>query len=296
MAAEGQCDGVEVWLVCLVSGCLVNVVQDDLIWSTSHDRVDFTQDTFVLTSYSSGIWCHQVQDSVEEAQSEAAPELQRSPGVRRTGGRLLTSSCSPGMQSPSSHTSLTETETELLMDALPKQVVLPASAGTAKERVCPVCDQSQYSSLALIWHLCFKHPDSRSYPCDICGSALNTTKALSCHRSLVHRDPLVSCHFCQYKATSHVRMHRHVCTHSKGEHCQLCKKSFPSVKALSRHTALHGARTQHVCDTCDSVFSMPHSLAMHTHGKHGEGYLCQKCGARFNSPAQHICHQKKCSL
>ena len=57
MAAEGQCNGLEVWLVSLVSGCLVNVVQDDLIWSTSQEGVDFTQDTFVLTSYSSGVWC-----------------------------------------------------------------------------------------------------------------------------------------------------------------------------------------------------------------------------------------------
>ena len=171
----------------------------------------------------------------------------------------------------------------------------PASAGIAKECVCPVCDASQYSGLALIWHLHSKHADSCSYPCDTCGSAFNTTKDLSCHRSLVHRNPLVSCHFCPYKTTLHARMYRHVCTHSKGKHCQLCKKSFPSAKALSRHTALHGARSQHACETCDSVFSTLHSLAMHTRGKHSEGYLCQKCGARFNSPAQCIHHQKKCS-
>ncbi len=226
-----------------------------------------------------------------------APQVfQESPCVRKTGGRPLMTSCSPGSQSPSSHTSLTENETELLMDAPPKQVVLPVSTGTVKERVCPVCDQLQYSGLALMQHLHSEHSDSQSYPCDICGSAFNTTKDLSCHRSLVLCNPLVSCCFCQYKATSHARMHRHVCTHSKGEYCQLCKKTFPSVKALSRHIPLHGARTQHVCDACDSVFSILHSLAMHTCGKHSEGYLCQRCGARFNSPAQCIHHYKKCSL
>ncbi len=145
-------------------------------------------------------------------------------------------------------------------------------------------------------HLHSEHPDSQSYPCDICGSTFNTTKDLSCHRSLVHHNLLVSCHFCPYKATSHARMHRHVHTHSKGEQCQLCKKTFSSMKALSRHIPLHGARTQHVCDVCDSVFSMLHSLTMHTCGKHSEGYLCQRCGARFNLPAQHICHYEKCSL
>ena len=164
MATGGQCDGLEVWLVSLVSGHSVNVVQDDLVWSTSQDGVDFTQATLVLTSYNSGVWCHQVQDSADEAQTEVTQELQISPGVKKTGGRLLTSCCSPGSQSPSSHTSLTETEPELLMDAPPKQIVLLASAGTVKERVCPVCDQPQYSGLALMWHLCSEHPDSQSYP------------------------------------------------------------------------------------------------------------------------------------
>ncbi len=178
--------------------------------------------------------------------------------MRKTGGRPLTTHCSPGSQSPLSNTSSTETETELLMDTLPKQVVIPVPAGTAKERVCPVCNQLQYSGLALIWHFHSEHPDSRSYPCDICGSAFNTTKDLSCHRSLVHHNLLVSCHFCPYKATSHARMCRHVHTHSKGKHCQLCKKTFPFVKALSRYIPLHGARTQHVCDMCDSVFSICH--------------------------------------
>ena len=30
-AAEGQCDGLEVWLVSLVMGCSIDVVQDDSI-------------------------------------------------------------------------------------------------------------------------------------------------------------------------------------------------------------------------------------------------------------------------
>ncbi len=67
MAAEGQCDGLEVWLISLVMGLSINVVQDNSIWSMGHEGVDFTQAILVLTSYSSGVWCHQAQDSAEEA-------------------------------------------------------------------------------------------------------------------------------------------------------------------------------------------------------------------------------------
>ncbi len=58
MAVEGQCDGLEVWLVSLVMGCSINVVQDNSIWSTGHEGVDFAQAMLVLTSYGSGVWCH----------------------------------------------------------------------------------------------------------------------------------------------------------------------------------------------------------------------------------------------
>ncbi len=55
MAAEGQCDGLEVWLVSLVMGCLINVVQDNLIWSTGREGVNFTQAMLILTSYASSL-------------------------------------------------------------------------------------------------------------------------------------------------------------------------------------------------------------------------------------------------
>ncbi len=102
------------------------------------------------------------------------------------------------------------------MDAPDKCVKLPPDSGTTKECVCPVCDIAIFSGLALICHLQSQHPDSRSYVCDQCGSSFNTTKNLSSHISLIHREPEVKCHFCVYCTMSRAQMHHHVRTHTKG--------------------------------------------------------------------------------
>ncbi len=81
-------------------------------------------------------------------------------------------------------------------------------------------------------------------------------------------------------------MHHHVHTHTKGEHCILCKKAFPSVKVLERHSVLHKQRECFECEVCDTVFTTTSSLALHIHGKHGPSYVCDKCYTRFDTPAQ----------
>ncbi len=81
-------------------------------------------------------------------------------------------------------------------------------------------------------------------------------------------------------------MHHHVHTHTKGELCALCKKAFPSLKALERHSVLYKQRQYFECEAYDAVFITTSSLALHVCSKHGPGYVCDKCQTRFDTPAQ----------
>ena len=130
--------------------------------------------------------------------------------------------------------------------------------------------------------------------CVQCGSTSNTMKDLSSHMSFIHRDPQVRYCFCPYVATSCTRMRCHVHVHTKGEQCSLCKRTFPTAKALARHVALHKQRTMLGCELCDASFSSMSSLAIHVWGKHGTSYICITCQKCFDSPAQRKCHSAKC--
>lgn len=200
-------------------------------------------------------------------------------------GRAMTERLLLGNTTPSSHASSMETDTEHLMEGPEQAVTQPPGAGTAKERISPVCDSVIFSSLVLI-HLRSEHPDSHSYDCVQCGSTFNTTKDLSSYISLMHRDPQVKCQFCMYLTTSQARMRPHIRVHTKGEHCMLCRKTFPSMRALERHSVLHRHRQTFECELCDTTFSTTSSLAIHICGKHGNGYVCENYQKCFDSPAQ----------
>ncbi len=115
------------------------------------------------------------------------------------------------------------------------------------------------------------------------------------HISLIHQDPRVKYHFCNYQTTSRACMRHHVHIHTKGEQYTLCKKAFPSLKVLERHSVLHKQRQCFECEAYDAVFMTTSSLALHVCGKYGPGYVCNNCQTRFDTPAQRKQHHRKCS-
>ena len=289
-----MCDGLELWLVLVITGQALNVVQQDSLWCSAYSGVDFSQyPILLLTTYGQAVWCALVAESAEEESAiSSVPDVVQD--TLKKHGRAMTERLSPGSTTPSSHASSTETDTELLMEGPEQAVICPPGVGTAKERICPVCDSVFFSGLALIQHLRSEHPDSYSYDCVQCGSVFNTKKDLSSHVSLMHRDPQVKCQFCTYLTTSWARMRHYVRVHTKGEHCALCRKTFPSVRALERHSVLHGHRQKFECDLCDATFSTTSSLVIHICGKYGDGYVCENCQRCFDSPAQRKWHSSKC--
>ena len=133
LSSNGLCDGLELWLVSVLTGKALNIVQEDSIWCTVRTGVDLKEySTLMLTGYGQAVWCRTIQESSEDPIPEVDTILSVAP-VKKLPGRCITQRLSPGLTSPSSHASLTETETELLMEALDKCVKLPPDPGTVKE-------------------------------------------------------------------------------------------------------------------------------------------------------------------
>ncbi len=95
--------------------------------------------------------------------------------------------------------------------------------------------------------------------------------------SIVHREPSVHCKFYDYTTMTQFRMCQHVHLHTKGECCNVCSKSYPTLHALLLHKRLHLKCMDFPCSTCDAVFKSKVSLATHVKGKHGDSYCCP-CG------------------
>ncbi len=193
----------------------------------------------------------------------------------------------------SESSSSTETETEQLIEAPEREYKMPVVGGVAKERMCPIHKDVISSGLALIRHIKAYHPDSWSYFCEECESGFNTVANLHSHVSIVHHEPSVHCKFCDYTIMTWSRMHQHVCLHTKGEHCDICGKSYPTLHTLLLHKHLHLKHVDFPCSACDAVFKSKVSLVTHVKGKHRDGYYCP-CSVHFDSPIQHKRHQKKC--
>ncbi len=91
-------------------------------------------------------------------------------------------------------------------------------------------------------------------------------------------------------------MRKHACVHS--DHKLLygvCGKKMSSRDAMREHLQRHEDDKIYPCGDCEKQFSSLLACKIHYRGKHGEGYLCNKCQMRFDTPIQWCHHAKKCS-
>ncbi len=183
----------------------INVVQEDKVWSTSCEGIDFAFLTIALTSYGTGVVCMLEAQSVSD--DNVTPEHVSAAPMK--GGHPTTQQ--ENSPSTSSITgSGTETETEFLMEGPQPQYTVLADCGTSKEHVCPVCENLLVSGFALICHLCENHPDACPYFCEKCEKSYHTVADLHSHNSIVLKPLAVHCKFCNYTSTTHARMRKHV--------------------------------------------------------------------------------------
>ena len=67
----------------------------------------------------------------------------------------------------------TDMDVEALITSGFPKCTLPHSPGTAKARICPVCDKEIYSGLALIAHMYGAHRDVKPFTCEECTVPFN---------------------------------------------------------------------------------------------------------------------------
>ncbi len=72
---DSAADGLEVWLSSLASRIAVNIVQEDHVWGSSHEGIDFSKPTYVLTGFGQAVSCLLEQDSA----TEELPEIPSDP-------------------------------------------------------------------------------------------------------------------------------------------------------------------------------------------------------------------------
>ena len=173
--------------------------------------------------------------------------------------------------------------------------MLKLGLGQAVQRDCLVCKLHLESGMALFRHLCSVHPEDWPYQCSQCLHSFNNLKELSSHKSNIHCVHHVSCKNCAFTATSHAKMHQHVCRHTRGIPCVQCGHCFPMITEHLHHEHLYSEQDTYECPECEAVYYTKASLKMHIIGKHSVGYLYSQYSRLFDSPGQWLRHQWQCS-
>ncbi len=277
----------------LVLNLPLNVILDDIVWTTSKSALDFRNPTILVTNTGAfaclapdsmdghlGDCDTTTTDSVDCDKSKEEVAIPLSLVSRPRGGRLLAAE----KENVSDSGSMTDTNPDT---KFVKSSVIWVKGRTWK--VSPqsysICQVAVKMKKVLAFHLKQCHPESRSYRCLHCEGAYNNTDDLASHFSNAHSVKNIQCKHCAYTATTVARMQVHVHRHTSGVHCKWCSKAYPNLHSLCVHMELHSTRMEHPCVTCIKVFASSHSLHIHCKGQHGEGYACH-CGAIFASPAQ----------
>ncbi len=179
LEGDGQCDGLELWLIFMAMNKPINVVMEDAVWSTASEGVDILYLTIALVSTGDGIFCEQ-DDSEAELEAAALPQ----PCSQPKGGCLLVSVLEYP-QLLDSDNDQTDPKTLMDQDVLAESV-LPTSS-QAVPCSCPVCDIGLPSGMVLYCHLCAVHPEEHPYECDDCQHTFNNLRELSSHQLNTHR-------------------------------------------------------------------------------------------------------------
>ncbi len=290
--ADSTADGLEVWLSSLASGTTVNIVQEDHVWGSSCEGIDFSKLTYVLIGFGQAVSCLLEQDSTTE---EVLETLSDPCAHWPQGGWPISQLCQESTSSSQGHcTSDTDTDIEAQIDSPILDLKLPIPARIAKEHVCPVCSCVIFSGLQLIAHMKLAHRGMKPYCCEQCGSSFNNLHTKSSHVSLVHQAKLVKCKHCDYATVTRAQMHQHVWKHTRGFHCKTCSRSFQNKKQWSEYHLFHPKHQCYDCKSCKNYYFSCASLHIHQIGKHSPGYVCHQCRACFDISNQWKRHQVHC--
>ncbi|XP_063927353.1 zinc finger protein 235-like [Zophobas morio] len=151
------------------------------------------------------------------------------------------------------------------------------------------------------------HLNKKEYECEECLKRFNTHKDLRTHRFIVHTDPSVwphVCEFCSKRFPTKTNFDAHVRRH-KNERpfaCHLCDKKFVVNSSLQKHFLAHSNQRAFVCDICKKEYKHKRVMNVHKKRVHGVGeakvpervkrHLCHVCPKSFfdrNKLVKHMC-------
>ena len=268
-------DGLELWMASLAMNTPINVFMEHEAFSTSVTGLDLSQPSLVLTSFYSGVWCREGEE--EASAVEPPPSLLT---LRRVGGHPCV-----WEQEISSSSSGIDTNPDDLFEVDSEVKLLSMPSGHPCLRMCPVCRDMLGSGLALECHLHLLHLLSCCFSCSHCEATFNNLHQVSSHMANVHRRLKVTCKQCDYTTVSWAKMRQHVWKHTKGLRCSKYKSSFLIISAVVAYEHLYEQWQDFWVFTvfqCVQEFDcFAHSCVKATFG---QGYLCRKCNAHFDTP------------
>lgn len=143
------------------------------------------------------------------------------------------------------------------------------------------------------------HLGTKSFVCEICGSAYSQKSYLLYHKRVIHgqqnRPPREhKCPSCDKTFASEYCLRNHVGLHSQKFLCSHCGKSFATNHSLKMHMRMHTGERPHKCNLCAKSFVRSNALAVHRLTHTGERpYVCDLCEKSFTQRTTMMIHRKK---
>ncbi len=148
LSADGIADSLEAWLVCVATNTLLNIVMEDIVWSSSASGLDFQYYMLVLTSFRTAVpYLLEEQNIQDNILRQLEPEFQitsHDTTQRLQGGHPVAALAESDSRETNSskeprHASDMDTDVDFQFSSKVNDPKLPACSGVAKARVCPVC-------------------------------------------------------------------------------------------------------------------------------------------------------------
>jgi KRAB domain-containing zinc finger protein len=138
-----------------------------------------------------------------------------------------------------------------------------------------------------------KHSDGKipTFECDFDGRTFIDKNALRAH--IISHAERIKCNICQalIKITALYSHKTYFHGKDKKIQCEICLKTFKSIKRLQGHKLIHDKRIE--CDICGKKYQSPKSLRDHKKKFHDlRRFECEICGMKFKQKVHMKNHQK----
>lgn len=186
--------------------------------------------------------------------------------------------------------------------AFPLARMLRTHQLTHQKEPCPECGKILSSRSALRAHQKNMHSDiDRRMICDTCGQEFLNKVCFERHvkeHAGIEVLQKFQCHICQAWLRGERGLQFHLrYTHydrEKTHICEVCRKQYPTSRALLRHRQIVHVAEKFECEFCGAKFKQALNLKEHRTIHTGEVlYSCEYCDKSMNSRANFYVHIKK---